>query len=141
MAKKIISFGQLNLKLLLPFGLACLQIISKVINESFPKEDTNLILDIYSIGFGQISIRLMPLILKIGHSERKDENTPQKRKCLYYSILVIIFLLTFIMKFVVKGVKGEINQDSRSYNPLSDNEFIKLGLEMICIMFISRILL
>ena len=41
MSKKIIIFGELNIKLLLPFGLAATQIILKVIGQLFPEEDVN----------------------------------------------------------------------------------------------------
>ena len=39
MTKKIIILGELNIKLLLPFGLAATQIILKVIGQLFPEED------------------------------------------------------------------------------------------------------
>ena len=80
MSKKIIIFGELNIKLLLPFGLAAIQIMLKVIGQLFPKEDINMILELYSTGFGQIAIRLIPLILKITPSQIKEETKPQRRK-------------------------------------------------------------
>ena len=73
MSKKIIIFGELNIKLLLPFGLAATQIILKVIGQLFPEEDVNAVLEMYSTGFGQMAIRLMPLILKIKVSQIKDK--------------------------------------------------------------------
>ena len=67
MTNKIIIFGELNMKLLLPFGLAALQIILKVITQLFPKDGVNMVLEMYSTAFGEMSVRLMPLILKITH--------------------------------------------------------------------------
>ena len=141
MSKKIIIFGELNIRLLLPFGLAATQIMLKVIGQLFPKEDINVILELYSTGFGQIAIRLMPLILKIKSSQIKEDNKPQRRKCLYYSLLVLVFILTAEMKFLGKPIKSEGSEATSSYNPIVDYEFIKLSIEMICLIIISRILL
>ena len=141
MSNKIIIFGKLNKKLFLPFGLAVLQIILKVIGDLFPKEDINMILEMYSTGFGEMAIRLIPLILKIAPTQIKGENKPQRRKCFYYSILVLVYILTVVMKIVVKLIKGESSEATSTYNPIADYEFLKLSIEMICLLIISRILL
>ena len=78
MSNKIIIFGELNLKLLLPFGLSAFQIILKVITQLFPEDSTNMILEMYSTAFGEMSIRLMPLILKIAPSQIKYEKRTLK---------------------------------------------------------------
>ena len=140
MTKKIIILGELNLKLLLPFGLTACQIIVKIISQLFPEESTNMILEMYSMSFGQMSIRIMPLILKLKHSQIKEEKSI-KRKFLYYSLLVLVFILTIVMKVIVKSFKGEMKEASGPYNPIADYEFVKLSMEMICLRFISRILL
>ena len=140
MTKKIIILGELNLKLLLPFGLTACQIIVKIISQLFPEESTNMILEMYSMSFGQMSIRIMPLILKLKHSQIKEEKSI-KRKFLYYSLLVLVFILTIVMKVIVKSFKGEMKEASGPYNPIADYEFVKLSIEMICLRFISRILL
>ena len=100
-----------------------------------------MILEMYSIGFGQIAIRLMPLILKITPSQIKEETKPKRRKCLYYSLLVLVFILTIVMKIIVNLIKGQSNEVVSSYNPIVDYEFLKLSIEMICLIIISRILL
>ena len=100
-----------------------------------------MVLEMYSTGFGEMSVKLMPLILRIKHSQINNEKNAPKRKCLYYSLLVFFFMLTIIMKIVVKSAKGEMDESSSSYNPIADNEFLKLGLEMICLILISKLLL
>ena len=100
-----------------------------------------MVLEMYSTGFGEMSVKLMPLILRIKHSQINNEKNAPKRKCLYYSLLVFLFMLTIIMKIVVKSAKGEMDESSSSYNPIADNEFLKLGLEMICLILISKLLL
>ena len=141
MSNKIIIFGKLNMKLLLPFGLAVLQIILKVITQLFPKDGVNMVLEMYSTAFGEMSVRLMPLILKITHSHMYYENKPQRRRCLNYSLLVLLFIATIVMKIIVKTTKGEMSEASASYNPIADYEFLKLSIEMICLIIISKILL
>ena len=141
MSNKIIIFGELNMKLLLPFGLAALQIILKVITQLFPKDGVNMVLEMYSTAFGEMSVRLMPLILKITHSHMYYENKPQRRRCLNYSLLVLLFIATIVMKIIVKTAKGEMSEASASYNPIADYEFLKLSIEMICLIIISKILL
>ena len=140
MPKKILILGELNLKLFLPFGLTAFQIIVKVISQLFPEESKNIILETYSMSFGQMLIRLMPLILKITPSQIKEEK-PLKRKFLYYSLLVLVNILTIVMKIIVESFKGEMSELTGAYNPIADYEFIKLSIEMICLRFISRILL
>ena len=113
----------------------------RVIGQLFPKEDINVILELYSTGFGQIAIRLMPLILKIKTIQINEENKPQRRKCLYYSLLALFFISTIVMKTLVKIAKGGNNEAISSYDPIADSEFLKLIVEMICLIIISRILL
>ena len=100
-----------------------------------------MVLELYSAGFGQMAIRLMPLILKITTSQIKEKNKPQRRKCLYYSLLVFVFILTAVMKFLGKQIKTEGSEATSSYNPIVDYEFLKLSIEMVCLIIISRILL
>ena len=100
-----------------------------------------MVLELYSTGFGEIVIRLMPLILKINPSHIKQEIHSRRRKCLYYSLLVLVFILTIVMKVIVNSFKGQSGEATSSYNPIADYEFLKLSIEMICLINISRILL
>ena len=45
------------------------------------------------------------------------------------------------MKFIVNSIKGQSSEATSPYNPLADYEFLKLSIEMICLIIISRILL
>ncbi len=139
--KKFIIFGDLNKKYLLPFGLSFFQILLKVISDIFPKEGINVVLEMYSTSFGELSVRLIPLILKINHSQKNNEKNTQKRKCFHYSLFVIVFISTVVMKMITKLAKSGPNEVSSSYNPIADYEFLKLGIEMIFLILISKILL
>ena len=131
MSNNYIILGELNIKYLLPFGFAALQIILQLINQLFPEEGINTVLEMYSTAFGEMSVRLMPLILKITHSHMYYENKPQRRRCLNYSLLVLLFIATIVMKIIVKTAKGEMSEASAYYNPIADYEFLKLSKEMI----------
>jgi hypothetical protein len=56
-------------------------------------------------------------------------------------LLVFVFILTAVMKFLGKPIKSEGSETTSSYNPIVDYEFLKLSIEMICLIIISRILL
>ena len=45
------------------------------------------------------------------------------------------------MKFLGKPIKSEGSEATSSYNPIVDYEFLKLSIEMVCLIIISRILL
>jgi len=46
-----------------------------------------------------------------------------------------------VMKVIVNSFKGQSGEATSSYNPIADYEFLKLSIEMICLINISRILL
>ena len=58
MSKSIIIFGGINKKLLLPFFLSLAQIILVIINENYPEKENNLVLQMYMLALGEMSIKL-----------------------------------------------------------------------------------
>ncbi len=72
MSKSIIIFGGINKKLLLPFFLSLAQIILVIINENYPEKENNLVLQMYMLALGEMSIKLLPLVLKISDKENND---------------------------------------------------------------------
>ena len=63
MSKKIIIFGEINKKLLLPIFLALGQTIINIINEYYPEETHNFVLNLYPISLGQILIKILLFII------------------------------------------------------------------------------
>ena len=91
MAEKIIIFGQLNKKFLLPFLLALAQMILIIVNKYYPEEKKNLVFQQYEVSLGEMSIIFLPYILKISSKEIPKEKEIKKKKCLHYFILCFLF--------------------------------------------------
>ena len=88
MSKCFITFGTINKKLLLPFLLAVTEIIYIVFNKYYPYPQENLILQVYGMTLAEMSIKILPYILKIKDAEesKQKEQLIKKRKCLHYTI-------------------------------------------------------
>ena len=84
MAKKIIIFGHLNKKFLLPFLLALAQMILIIVNKYYPETKQNLVLQDYTVSFGEMSIIFLLYILKFSNKEVKKEKEIKKKKWLHY---------------------------------------------------------
>ena len=74
MSKSFIKFGSINKKLLLPFLLAASNIAYIIFNKYYPVKEVNLILHVYSMAFGEMSIKLFPYILKISDKDIVKRN-------------------------------------------------------------------
>ena len=112
MSGKFIILGELNLKLLLPFFLALIQIIFNIFNRYFPGDRENTVLDFFSTSLGVISVVLIPHIFKFTNIEIKNDNVSNihKKKCIHYSILIVIFLIFSIMKSNCKRYESRFNK-------------------------------
>ena len=90
MSNSLVIFGSLSKKLLIPLILSLAQIILSIINEYYPEKESNLVLQIYTLSLGEMSIKLLPLILKIQIHEDKEPlllTRTKNRKFLNYFIL------------------------------------------------------
>ena len=96
MSNSLVIFGSLSKKLLIPLILSLAQIILSIINEYYPEKESNLVLQIYTLSLGEMSIKLLPLILKIQIHQDKEPlllTRTKNRKYLHYFILCILFLI------------------------------------------------
>ena len=96
MSKCYIKFGSINNKLFLPFLLAVSEIAYILFNKYYPVHEVNLILHVYSMAFGEMSIKFLPCILKIsdkGESAIKRQII-KKKSCKHYTILVLLYFFT-----------------------------------------------
>ena len=73
MVQTYITFGGLNKKLLLPLILSLAQIILILVNKYYPEKENNLILQEYMLALGEMSIKLLPLILHISNKATPKE--------------------------------------------------------------------
>ena len=144
MSGKFIILGELNLKLLLPFFLAIIQIIFNIFNRYFPGDRENTVLDFFSTSLGVISVVLIPHIFKFTNIEIKNDNVSNihKKKCIHYSILIVIFLIFSIMKAIAKGMKVDLTKETHKVsNPFTEGPYIYIGIEMILLTIVSIFLL
>ena len=144
MSGKFIILGELNLKLLLPFFLAIIQIIFNIFNRYFPGDRENTVLDFFSTSLGVISVVLIPHIFKFTNMEIKNDNVKNihKKKCIHYSILIVIFLIFSIMKAIAKGMKVDLTKETHKVsNPFTEGPYIYIGIEMILLTIVSIFLL
>ena len=142
---KLISFGEVNKKLLLPFLLALADIIFIILNKYLTDNENNSIINYYSLAIGQLAIRLIPYFIKISDKDESNEKVAKQKKCKDFSILCGLYLLAESIKAgrVVLSLK---TTDVTTYDYIETNlfpttQFIILSLEMIFLVLISRCLL
>ena len=95
MAKCLIKFGQMNIKLLLPFFLVLVQVSFILIN-TYYQEQNILVFLILAYSVGQMLIKLLPYILKISPNDIKEKEPYGKIKqenasiILYYAYFLLV---------------------------------------------------
>ena len=144
MVKKFIIFGEVNKKYLFPFLLAIVQIVNEMVNRYYPEEKKNTVLDIYFTSFGIMTIIFMPKILKFDTNETIKEKMSGsgKRKCLYYSALIFLFIIYSAMKSIPQYMRGTFSEESAEVsNPFTKGAFINIGIEMVFLTTVSIFLL
>ena len=141
MTKKIIIFGELNKKHILPLSLAIYQIIYKIYNTYYPKGVENSVLETYSIALGMMSILFLPCIFKLKAKEEQKVKEIHKKKWLHYPLLIIIFWIYNISKLLIIVTKVNAKGNDERINPFVESPFAFIGLEMILFTIASIILL
>ena len=141
MVKKIIIFGEINKKHILPLSLAIYQVFNKIFNTYYPKNILNGIFELYSMALGMLSILFLPCIFKIKVTEEEKEREIHKRKWLHYPLLIVIYWIYHLAKLfmVISKVKAKGNDETM--NPFAESPFAFIGLEMILLTIASIILL
>ena len=91
MVQSFIIFGGINKKFLLPLILSSAQIIYILVNKYYPEKENNLILQEYMFALGEMSIKLLPLILHISNKSTLKEKLTKNKKCLLYFCMLFIF--------------------------------------------------
>jgi hypothetical protein len=143
-----ITIGELNIKHSLPFILTLCNLAMEAASRYYPdnkaKDGTtisNTILDTYIYSFGFLSSVFIPCILKINKNEIR-ENPVQKRKCLHYTVFIIIFVIHMFSKAVPPILRGAYTEQSaKAANSLAEGPFVYIGIEMIFLPIATRCLL
>ena len=149
MWKNLISFGNLNKKLLLAPILIMAQLVFVIFTKYYPEKITNMIIETYMSALGEMSIKLLPLILKIlNDKDEKVENLIKQNKCKHYSILSILFMsnslmssLGLIAEYYLNEEPMDINKNYSKNVLFPNNDFILVSLEMVFLIIISIFLL
>ena len=138
----IIKFGALDKKYLLVLFFPIIQIIITLFNKYYPEKNRNTIFELYSTSLGIGLIYFMPYILKISQKESKNEKFTIKKRILYYSSLIICFLVYSIMKSVCSSMKmNAFQEDKGVVNPLNNGAFANIGFEMILLTIASILII
>ena len=140
MTKCFITFGSINKRLLLPFFLAVLE-ISYIIFNNYYKAKDNLVLQTLSMAFGEMSVKLLPCLLKINKDEfQGKEQVTKRQRIKHYVILSVLYLVnTGIIaagtayNFHVRGI--DVNYAGSNLFP--DIDLILMGFEMVFMILIS----
>ena len=144
MLKSPIIFGPLNKKLFLPLILCITQIIYIIINEYSLGTGNEVILHLFILSSGEMSIKLLPLILKINNKIDEKEKIIKRKKCVHYFLLCFLYIMDASL---IGGVSfAEIHLlDIKSYytgsNLFPNNDFIIMSIELIFLLLISICLL
>ena len=142
MSKSFILCGTFNKKLLLPFLLALSEIIYIIFNRKYPVPVDDLIIQKLCMALAEMSIKLLPLILKIEVKEDLDEKeqVDKRQKIKHYVILSVLYLLISGVNagvgyydFLIKGKRV----DYAGSNLFLDIDLILIGIEMIFFILIS----
>ena len=141
MVKKIIIFGEINKKHILPLSLAIYQVFNKIFNTYYPKNILNGIFELYSMALGMLSILFLPCIFKIKVTEEEKEREIHKRKWLHYPLLIVIYWIYHLAKLFMVISKVKARGNDETINPFAESPFAFIGLEMILLTIASIILL
>ena len=142
MSKSFIVLGTVNKKLFLPFFLAVFQISYIIFNKYYPVSVDNIVIQMISIALGEMSVKFLPCILKIGNKDKlkEKEYVSIKRKIIHYIILSGIYLvnkaITTLAKFYDLYIRG-IQIDYVENGLFPNIDFILMGFEMIFMILIS----
>ena len=123
--KKLIGFGIITKKLLIPFLLALSQIIIDIVDQLYSKEFeycdkenkcrkiNNAIMNSYPIATAAILVIIIPHIKAFSYKNEQniiEENMSRQKMCGYYSLLICLYiiLMSSIIYGSLRGAKSEV---------------------------------
>ena len=142
--KKYIKFAFFNKKLLLPFGVAFIQILINIMNIILKEKSKNNLLEMIDVSFSEIIMIFIPL-LNISALKTNKNNIiyhGRKKAVLHYFILFLIFSLYVILNIFITMQLNIYRDNHKSFsNPHNSGLSSFESLEMILICLVSIILL
>jgi hypothetical protein len=131
--KKIIQLGYVNLKILLPFGVALVQILINIMNYIINEKSKNQILEMFGVSFGQILLGIFLLFkLKTINDNIKNKKTRLK------GILGLIFGIYLVLN-IFASIQSNIyaKNNTSLQNPHNSGLSSIEGLELVFICIFS----
>ena len=140
---KYIQFGIFGKKLLLPFGVALVQIIINVMNIVLPEQPKNSILEMFISGVSEVSFAFLPYFIKYSSSSKNKFVIYRiKKRILHHSILLILFSIYVILNIFVNIQSAIYFQTKNSVQNPHNSGFSSLdSLELIFLCIVSILLL
>ena len=137
---KYIQLGFFNKKLLLPFGVALLQIIINVMNIIIPEQPKNSIFEMFFSGISEVSLALIPCFTKNSFKDKKRLVIYKlKQKIAHHTILFFIFVAYVILN-IIMNIQTSM-QNKSMQNPHNSGISLLESLELIFICIVSILLL
>ena len=142
--KKIIIFNIFRKKLLLPFGVAFVQILINIMNVIINENPKNQLLEMIDLAFSEMAIALIPLfnIYTFKTTTSVFLRKKLRKKIRDYSILVIIFVVYVFLNIYRTQLMSAFYQQNKSLsNPHNSDLSSFESIELIFITIISFLLL
>ena len=140
MTKCFITFGSINKRLLLPFFLAVLEISYIIFNKYYEAKD-NLVFQTLAMAFGEMSVKLLPCVLKINKDEfQGKEQVTKRQRIKHYVILSVLYLVNTGMIAAGTAYNFHVRRIDVNYagsNLFPDIDLILMGFEMVFMILIS----
>lgn len=150
MAKFPIIFGSLNKKLFLSLFLALGQVALILIYAYYPKQDNNVVVQLYMLSIGEMLIKLFPYVLnfadieQIKKKEQEEEVKMNQKKWKHYILLGLLYSLNTAILIGAETLGFFLNKEKIAYtgsNLLPNHDFIILSFEMVFLVIVSKCLL
>ena len=142
--KKIIIFNIFRKKLLLPFGVAFMQILINIMNVIINENPKNQLLEMIDLAFSEMAIALIPLfnIYTFKTTTSVFLRKKLRKKIRDYSILVIIFVVYVFLNIYRTQLMSAFYQKNKSLsNPHNSDLSSFESIELIFITIVSFLLL
>ena len=137
---KLIIFGFYNKKILLPFGVALVQIIINIMNATFPEKQKNQVLEMFSVAFSEIAVAAIPLFRISAFKSDREHIRKNTRilSALHYFVLFVIFGTFLVLNIVISLLTIEYTKNNKSFqNPHNSGLSSFEGIELIFICLVS----
>ena len=143
---KFIQLGMCKKKLLLPFGVAFMQILINIMNLTLPEKPKNQIFEMLGVAFSEISVGLIPLFHIYKFKPTNTSIIKRRKKTmfiiLHFFVLFLIFSIYVILNIFKVAVANNLYDGDKSrQNPHNTGLSSFESLELFLISLVSVLIL